>query len=53
MTTKKKTKAPSEQDTQTLEVKDQKDKSKARKLAEVQLCPTYLIPQQCNRIPKC
>ncbi len=35
MTAKKKAKAPSKQDTQTLEVKDQKDKNKARKLTEV------------------
>lgn len=42
MTTKRKAKTPSNQDTQTLEVKDQKGKSEARKLAEVQLCPTIL-----------
>ncbi len=42
MTTKKKAKAPSNQDTQMLEVKNQNDKSKTRKLTEVQLCPTIL-----------
>jgi len=42
MATQKKTKVPVKQDAKTLNIKDDKDKSKERKMGEVQLSPTIL-----------